>query len=410
MDGESEEKQMIKGLKKYFGPSTLIAAAFIGPGTLTTCTMAGVQSSYELLWAMLFAIFATIILQEMSARLGYATQEGLGEAFNKQFDKGIARYLVFFLVIGAILVGNAAYEAGNISGGVLGIDLLFGEQKFWPILIGLLCFLLLFFGKYIWIERILIALVIIMSVCFLITAIMVQPSWSEILQGFIPKAPTEANFLLILALIGTTVVPYNLFLHASTISKKWSTQSSLSDLRAENAVAVILGGIISILIIITAAASSDQVTSVTSAKDLAVQLEPLFGQSAKWFMGIGLMAAGISSALTAPLAAAYAAKGLFGWKNDEDHILFKSVWMTILLIGVLVSITDVERVLIIKFAQITNALLLPFIAVYLLFISNSKKILGNYTNSLFSNILGGVVILFTIGLSLRTLNNVFGFF
>ena len=142
---------------------------------------------------------------------------------------------------------------------------------------------------------------------------------------------------------------------------------------------------------------------------LWTDLLPLFGQGAKWFMGIGLMAAGISSALTAPLAAAYAAKGLFAWSDDETDIKFRAVWMIILLIGVLVSITDVERVLIIQFAQITNAILLPFIAVYLLFISNSKKLLGQFTNGLLSNVLGGVVIIVTILLSFKSLNSIFSF-
>jgi len=398
-------------MKKYFGPSTLVAAAFIGPGTLTTCTMVGVQMSYSLLWAMLFAIVATIVLQEMAARLGFVTQQGLGEAFNRQFPKGISRLVVFFLVIGAILIGNAAYEAGNISGGVLGLDLLvpilsesfgIGEVQLMPVALGVICFLLMYFGGYKWIEKILISLVILMSVCFLVTAIMVQPNISEILQGFIPQRVEGENFLLIMAVIGTTVVPYNLFLHASTISKKWKATDSLKDLRIENAVAIILGGLISILIIITAA-SSDVLTEVKSAKDLAIQLEPLFGQRAKWFMGVGLMAAGLSSALTAPLAAAFAAKGLFGWSDDETNIKFRAVWMVILVIGILVSITDVERVLIIKFAQITNAILLPFIAGYLLYISNSKVILGQFTNNRLSNILGVIVLIVTILLSLKSL-------
>ena len=112
-----------RGIRKYFGPGTLIAAAFIGPGTLTTCTMAGVESGYSLIWVMVFAVIATIILQEMAARLGFITQQGLGEAIRKSFSKGLSRYLAFFIITGAIVVGNAAYEAGNISGGVLGIEL-----------------------------------------------------------------------------------------------------------------------------------------------------------------------------------------------------------------------------------------------------------------------------------------------
>ncbi len=399
----------MNSLKRIFGPSTLVAAAFIGPGTLTTCTMVGVKTQYSLLWAMLFAIIATIVLQEMAARLGWATQQGLGEAFNRQFTKGISRYIVFFLVIGAILIGNAAYEAGNIAGGVLGLDLIIGEWKGFPIVIGVLCFALILVGRYQWIERILIGLVIVMSICFLITAFTVKPDINAILKGFIPQKISGDNFLLIIAVVGTTVVPYNLFLHASTISKKWDKEASLKDLRIENTASIILGGLISILIIITAASSSSVVNEVKSAKDLAIQLEPVFGQGAKWLMGIGLMAAGVSSALTAPLAAAYAAKGLFAWSDDETNWKFRAVWMTILLIGVLVAVTDVERVLIIKFAQITNAILLPFIVIYLLYLANTKKIMGNFVNGLFSNVLGIVVIGVTLLLSFKSLNSIFGF-
>lgn len=403
-------KLKLNKLKKYFGPSTLIAAAFIGPGTLTTCTMVGVQTTYNLLWVMLFAIVATIILQEMSARLGFATQQGLGEALSRQFSKGITRYLVFFLVIGAIIVGNAAYEAGNIAGGVLGLDLLLGQWKGWPLIIGLICFLLIYIGKYKWIERILIILVIIMSFCFLLTAIMVKPNLVEIAKGFIPKTTSNTNFLLILAVVGTTIVPYNLFLHASTISKKWKSEDSLKDLRIENAVAIILGGIISMLIIITAASSQANVESIQSAKDLAIQLTPVFGSASKWLMGIGLIAAGISSALTAPLAAAYAAKGLFNWDNQENNTKFIAVWLLILLIGVVISFTNIKPISVIKFAQITNAILLPCIAVYLLYLCNVSKIMGHYTNGLISNLLCGGVVIVTILLSLRSINLIFKFF
>ncbi|RMG22167.1 MAG: divalent metal cation transporter [Bacteroidetes bacterium] len=390
-------------MKRFFGPSTLVAAAFIGPGTVTICTLAGVQTGYELLWAMLFATLATIVLQEMAARMGFVTRQGLGEALNTHFSRGIARYVVFFLVIGAILIGNAAYEAGNISGGVLGIDLIVGEYKLWPLVIGGLCFALMYWGTYKWIERILIGLVLLMSLCFLLTAVMVRPGLGELLRGFVPGQLSGDHFLLALGLIGTTVVPYNLFLHAATISKKWGKDASLKDVRIENSVSILLGGFISSLIIITAAGSASAVGEVSTARDLAVQLQPLFGQSANWLMGAGLMAAGVSSALTAPLAAAFAARGLFGWPDEETHPKFRAVWMLILLIGVLVAITDVERVLIIKFAQVTNALLLPFVAAYLLFMANSRKVMGRYTNGWLSNGLGTLVILITLLLAGRTL-------
>ena len=135
-------------LSKYFGPSTLVAAAFIGPGTVTTCTMAGVNSGYTLLWAMIFSIIATVVLQEMAARLGWITRQGLGEAIAKQFPSGVEKGLSIVLVLGAIVIGNAAYEAGNLSGGILGMELLIGEHQVWPIILGTIAFGLLFFGHY----------------------------------------------------------------------------------------------------------------------------------------------------------------------------------------------------------------------------------------------------------------------
>jgi len=295
-------------MSKYFGPSTLVAAAFIGPGTVTTCTIAGVTSGYSLLWALVFSIIATLVLQEMSARVGWVTREGLGEALSNQFDSGLPRLLVFVLVIGA-----------------------------------------------------------------------------------------------------TTVVPYNLFLHASTISKKWSSEADLKDIRRENNVSIILGGFISMLIIITAA-TTGSTKSVTSASDLAIQLEPVFGVYAKQLMGIGLLAAGCSSALTAPLAAAYAAQGLFGWDKDASNWKFRLVWMTILITGILIATTGLKPIIIIKFAQITNAILLPLIAIYLILISNSRALLGEYVNKLGQNILAACIIVITISLSLRSLNNVLHIF
>jgi len=387
-------------LKKYFGPSTLIAAAFIGPGTITTCTIAGVKSGYTLLWAMFFSTIATMILQEMAARLGYTTQKGLGEAINNKFDSGIKKYLAFTLVISAILIGNAAYEAGNLSGGILGIDLIFGEFKFAVLALGALSFILLYIGKYKWIERILITLVITMSISFLLTTIIVKPDISNIIKGFVPSQLKKDNLLLIMGIIGTTVVPYNLFLHASTISKKWSQSDNLKDIRTENNVSILFGGLISMLIIITAGANTSAITDVTSGKDLAIQLQPLVGDSAKVLMGIGLLAAGLSSALTAPLAAAYAAKGLFGW--EEKSVQFKSVWMVILSIGISFSLLGFKSVAIIKFAQIANAIILPLIAIFLIYLCNDKSLLGKNTNTLLSNILGGIIIVITVMLSIKT--------
>lgn len=394
-------------MRRYFGPSTLVAAAFIGPGTLTTCTLAGVHSSYSLAWALIFSTAATVTLQEMSARLGFVSRSGLGEAVKSQISSKALRILVLGLIICAIFIGNAAYEAGNISGTGLGLELLFGPSSFWPLLTGAIAIVLLHFGRYGWIENFLVGLVILMSTCFLITAFLTQVDLIALFKGMIPSIPQEEELILAMSLIGTTVVPYNLFLHASIISKKWTETDSIRDIRLENTVSIILGGFISLLIMMVAASVSENVSSVENALDLAIQLEPLLGSSSNWLMGLGLMAAGLSSSITAALAAAYVIKGIFNINYERRSKLFKISWAIIIVVGTAIAMTGYNSILLIKFAQMTNALLLPIMAVFLVYVCNVKSLLEDFTNGLLSNSLGILVIILTLLLSAKTIFLIF---
>ena len=394
-------------MRRYFGPSTLVAAAFIGPGTLTTCTLAGVHSSYSLAWALIFSTAATVTLQEMSARLGFVSRSGLGEAVKSQISSKALRILLLGLIICAIFIGNAAYEAGNISGTGLGLELLFGPSSFWPLLTGAIAFVLLLFGRYGWIENFLVGLVILMSTCFLITAFLTQADLIALFKGMIPSIPQEEELILAMSLIGTTVVPYNLFLHASIISKKWTETDSIRDIRLENTVSIVLGGFISLLIMMVAASVSENVSSVENASDLAIQLEPLLGSSSNWLMGLGLMAAGLSSSITAALAAAYVIKGIFNINYERRSKLFKISWAIIIVVGTAIAMTGYNSILLIKFAQMTNALLLPIMAVFLVYVCNVKSLLEDFTNGLLSNSLGILVIILTLLLSAKTIFLIF---
>lgn len=395
-------------LFKYFGPSTLVTAAFIGPGTVAACTITGSKSGFSLLWVLIFAVFMTILFQEMAARLGLVTQEGLGEAMRKSSLSKFSKLLMIVISFSAIVIGNAAYEAGNISGAVMGLDLIWEGFQFWPLILGGLAALILYFGKYKVLEKILIALVLLMSICFLFTAIMLKPSLSDIGQGIIPNWSDFDNVGTIIALIGTTVVPYNLFLHASSISEKYKSVDRLKELRIENMVAIILGGIISITIVICSATVFSGNVEFTSVADFAKQLEPLLGANAKIVMAVGFFAAGLSSAITAPLAAAYAARGLFGLPKTFDNFYFRLTWFVIILIGVTVAMLGFKPVPVIVFAQIANGLLLPIIAGFLIYILNSKSIMGTHVNTKTQNIFSSLVLLMTIALAIKTMIKIFG--
>jgi manganese transport protein len=399
---------MIKNIFKNIGPGTLVAAAFIGPGTVTLCTLAGANFGFNLLWAMLLSIIATIVLQEMAARLGIISQKGLSEVIREEIKKPFLRKGITVLILAAVVVGNASYEAGNISGGILGLESVLGKHSFYlgtisinlmSLLIGLIAFVLLYIGSYEFLEKALISLVLLMSVSFVATAIITKPNLFEVLNGlFVPKFP-EKSILTIIGLVGTTVVPYNLFLHAALVKERWHKKEDLKFARKDTIISIILGGLVSMAIIISAAAI--QTTDIANAADLAKGLAPLFGDFAKYFMALGLFAAGITSAITAPLAAAYVAKGCLGWSGGLKSKKFRCVWIAILFLGVLFSSIGIKPIEIIKFAQVANGMLLPIIAGILLWIVNKKSVLGSYVNSKTQNILGILIVCIAVFLGVK---------
>ena len=397
---------------KRFGPGLIVTAAFIGPGTITTATAAGATYGFALAWAILFSVFATIILQEMAARLGLVTRNGLGEALRETFSSPIPRIFAILLVVSAITLGSAAYEMGNITGAGLGLEMVTGvSRKIWAIVVGVSSMLILIGGGYKSIERLLMSLVGVMGVVFIVTAIMSKPDSSEIVRGlFQPKIP-QNSLLTIIALIGTTVVPYNLFLHASAVTEKWPAsqplQSSLKEVRWDTFFSVMLGGLITLAVLCTAAVFYTQGREISNPADMAEQLQPLLGNTAKWFFAFGFFAAGLTSAVTAPLAAAYATCGAVGWDRNMKSTRFRLIWFAILLIGTILAAVGRKPIQAIIFAQAANGILLPVIAVFLLVAVNQKKLLRSFTNRSLSNVLGVLVVLVVGGLGLFKLWKVF---
>ena len=400
---------------KNIGPGTVIAAAFIGPGTITMCSIAGAEYGLDLMWALLFSLFVTTILQLTAAKIGLITQKGLSANLLESFDNKILKYLAVTLVLSAILIGNTAYQAGNISGGVLGVSSIFGQLSysytdfsinFYSILVGLLAFVILFTGSRRLIERVLIGLVLVMSLAFLTSATIVKPDFYLILKGlFIPKFP-EGSLFIIIGLIGTTVVPYNIFLHASLVSDKWSRISDLKFVKIDTLLAVVLGGIISMSVMVTASAIGD--VKIQSASDLALGIEPLFGGFSKLIISLGLFAAGLTSSVTAPLAAAYVTCGCMGWKTSVRSKRFRVVWFVVLFMGVLFSSLDFKSIEIIKFAQVANGILLPVIAVFLLIVANNNRLLKNHSNGYLLNLITLIIILFTMFIGIKSVLSVIG--
>ena len=408
---ETKKKTFGQRIKEV-GPGAVVAAAFIGPGTVTSCFTSGASYGTTLLWAILFSTISVIIMQTMTARLGIVTGLGMSEALRKKYagKKGVLIFLAI-LVIAAVFIGNVAYETGNISGAVLGaraISTAFDGDAWKPIftviLVGI-SFYLLWSGNNKKIEKFLTALVVIMGVLFLICALVSKPDWGAVIKGlFVPSVPKNEDgttinraWMTVAALMGTTVVPYNIYLHASSAAKKWNNpEEDIPTSNLDSILAIGLGGIISLAIIVCASAvkaSGADVSVIKDGRDMARSLEPLCGSFSTVIFGIGLFAAGFSSAITAPLAAAYASAGILGWGSNLKEMRFKAIWMIVLAFGFIATLTlGASPTEIILFAQAANAFLLPITGILLLIVTNDKDLMGKYKNGTVINVLAIIVI------------------
>lgn len=398
---------------KRFGPGFLVTAAFVGPGTVTTASVAGADWGYGLAWTIVFAVAAALVLQEMAARLGLATRAGLGEAIRQQFANPFVRGLAAFLVIAAVGIGNAAYQSGNLTGAGLGLAALAGGSPgAWGVVCGVLAGLLLATGAYRYVERVLVGLVAVMAVTFVAAAVAAGPDLYALADGLLtPSLPAGAG-LTAIALVGTTVVPYNLFLHSRAVCEKWpakaDTGESIRAARRDIGWSVALGGVVTLAVMMSAVPLYLAGVSVDDAGDMARQLEPVLGPVAQYLFGAGLFAAGITSAVTAPLAAAWAVAGVLGWGLDMRSTRFRVVWLIVLVSGVLFAALGTRPVEAIVLAQAANGLLLPLVAVFLIVVANRRQAMAGFRNGWLANSLGSVVVLLTAVLGIRQLVTVFG--
>lgn len=370
---------------------SVISAAFIGPGTVTTAAKAGAEFGTSLIWALTFSTIATIFLQEAAARVAVASGKNLGEAIAQRFQRPATRWIRYFTGI-SVIFGCAAYQAGNILGAVSGTSLLFDwNPQITTLIIGTICGGVLWVGKPATISRFLGLVVAAMGLVFISVAFRAEVSPANVLTGSVVPAFPEGSGLLIIGLIGTTIVPYNLFL-GSGIGKG----QDMNSMRRGLITAVVIGGVISIAILI----SGTQMNGAFSFEALGEMLQKEIGNWASIFFGIGLFAAGFTSAVTAPLASAITAQSLFGGGNPHwapGSRNYRIVWIFVWATGMLFGLSGIKPIPAIILAQALNGLLLPFIAIFLLIVVNDAKIMpGDARNKLPANLILSLIVGITL--------------
>jgi manganese transport protein len=341
---------------------SVISAAFIGPGTVTTAAKAGSTYQLDLLWAVVFATLSCILLQEVSGRLAIVSGLSMGQALKKKYGEKKSLWLKF--ILGApVVAGCAAYEAGNILGAVSGLNLLTAiDTRLLTIVITAISAFILWSGKRELIGWLMTALVGLMGIAFFALAASRPFSFFTYVQSsLIPVIPPGAE-LLTLGLVGTTIVPYNIFL-GSGVSKG----QTVPLMRVGLSISVIIGGLITAAILVAGTA----VKSFSNFDELASALVANLGPLGGWALGMGLFAAGFSSAITSPYAASIIASSVFEWNKKGQQVL----WIVVLLTGFAFGISDVKPIPVILAVQALNGLVLPLLTAYLILLINDPVII-----------------------------------
>jgi manganese transport protein len=370
---------------------SVISAAFIGPGTITTAVAAGSRYQIDLLWAIAFSIVACMAIQEMAARISIASGLSLGDAFALKFGGRIGR--IFRYVTGwTVIAGCAAFEAGNFTGAVSGIRILIDiEPALLAVILSSLALLILFLRKAYWISGTMLVLVAIMGIAFAFLAIETDHTFTDVAGAvFLPSAPSGSD-LIVVGLIGTTIVPYNLFL-----SSRISRDQSLPLMRLGLIVSVFIGGVITASVLIAGAAIND----FNSFSDLGAGFKHELGEGGVIAFSLGLFAAGFSSSVTAPYAASVIGSSVLALTKAKGTF----VWILVVVIGFVFSVAGFQPVQLILAVQALNGIILPVVTFFLLLILNDGRIVPRlHKPHLLYNIFLAIVLIVITAISVNSI-------
>ncbi|GAB3998488.1 Nramp family divalent metal transporter [Spirosoma daeguense] len=369
---------------------SVISAAFIGPGSVTACAIAGSSYGLQLLWALTFATLGTVWLQEAAARITIATGRDLGQVIALTYTSPKGRVITWSLFL-AIFLGCAAYQAGNILGAVSGLALLTGLPiPTLTVVVGAVCIIFLWIGSTQNLANFLGLIVFAMGGAFVYVAFGTPVTTVDLTKALVVPHTPSGSLLLINGLIGTTIVPYNLFFGSSIVPGQ-----SLGEMRLGIWVAVILGGIISVALLLAGLLIPNDFSYVHMAQVLTDRL----GSWAGSLFAFGLFAAGFASSLTAPLAASITAKSLLG--VQPNSATYRGIWLFVMGTGLTFGLLNVTPIPVIVAVQAINGILLPFVTIFLFIAVNNRDLLGKtYSNSLMQNVAMGSVVLLTAVLGL----------
>lgn len=410
MEASERTLEVSKGSKfkeafKYLGPGLITSALVLGPGSITLSTKIGAIFGVQLVWTLLLAVLLMMAFTEMSARIGLAAKGTFIETVKERWNYAAGLVIGF----GSFLV-TASFQAGNAIGTGLAIEAMTGmSSKLAIVLMTALAIGLLFLTSFYKIlEKIMLGLVALMLVSFLITVVIVQPSIGDVFRGFIPSFPA-GSIGLVIAMFATSFSVVGALYQSYLVKEKQLMPSESKAATREALFGIFLLGFISFLIMLTAATILLPAgIQVNSAGEMAGVLEPSFGSFATLVFMLGLLGASYSSMIgNATIGGGLLADGLGIGHKLSDLKVRLSIIAVILIGSGVALIFDGAPLNLIVFAQGVTIFVVPFIAIAILIIANSKTVMGNLRNGLWSNIFGVIGLLVLLYLAYSNFQNIF---
>jgi len=390
---------MIHRWFKSLGPGLITAALVFGPGSLTITSKLGAVYGFHLLWVIILAALLMLTFTGMGARIGLASEHSLISLFRNKWGRVaalLAGISVFFV--------TAAFQAGNTVGAGLALSESLGQtNSLWIVIISLMAISLLFFKSFYKIlEKVMMLMVGIMLISFLFTLILAPPAWDEVLSGLNPSIP-QGSFILVIALVASSFSIAGAFYQSYLVQEKgWKKEESKDALRESYTGIVILGLISSMIMISAATILYPKGVTVTSAGDIGMALEPVYGKFSFMVFMVGLFGASFSSLLgNASIGGTLLSDSLSLGRNLNSTPV-KLLISLIIIIGASIALIFGRLPLeLIVFAQGITIFAVPFIGLGLFLIGNDTTIMGALKNNAFTKVVGivGLLVLFTLAFS-----------
>ena len=408
-------------LRKEWRRRLVLFLAVVGPGFITanvdndaggifTYSQAGAQFGYSLLWTMIPITVALIVVQEMASRMGAVTGKGLSDLIREEFGFRVT----FFLMV-TLVVLNWSNVVAEFAGIVSSMEL-FGLSKFFVVpATATLVWVMVVRGTYSSIEKVFLA-ASGFYVCYIIAGVLAHPDWKAAAFATVtrPQAAGIRDYsyvYMVIGIVGTTIAPWMQFYLQASVVEKGITARQYSASRWDVILGCVFTDIVAWFIIVACAATLYAAGrhNIADGADAAQALRPLAGEYAYLLFAAGLFNASLFAASILPISTAYAVCEGLGFESGLDKQFHEAplfYWLYTLLIvfgaGVLL-LPHVPLVYVSVLSQVANGIVLPFVLVFMLLLTNDRELMGEYVNGRGFNIVAWTTVAVMIGLTLAML-------